>query len=782
MSLNPRYQVRNKSSGKVHSQGMFSGTGMPQQSNPQKNIQKNKNISSNQFGGNTIKSSGIKVSSVGGMKKSKEFRMEGDLNFSSPQQNIIQKAPNQRTNNIYNILNNKNVPIGSTMKNGNKGGKRLPAKSPLQIPNNYKANINYNFNRISNNNNIYPMNKGIPNRNFLMQSNNNNLHNNNSGSRANIHVSNNSSKPKGNSSTSKTSHRSLSPIARVKEQNKLSPNLVKTKYVSKSPLVNPPSFSSKFKKYHIVSSNSGSNYRAIVPKSFISHNMVKNDKHSSRPKSSNVVSNNGVLNRMNRQYDVSRDDKKEMNRTDIQFNKNKPTNNNANNSMNNLNNNLLNSVSSNQPHNIKIVKPEKEMNNNINNPNANNMVRQSNNIMNIPKENMQQMNNNNNPVNVNSILRASPESQEINQNIPLKNPNLFAPSYQQPQQVHQSINKIRSSSTSAPSKMEDFLKNKPMTGNKIISNKEPTPEPEPPVFQKKIKNIYQYTHVGYDGEADKENNQDIAFIEKNFAGNKDYIYMSVCDGHGVEGHYVSGYIKKILPKDLSRNLNHKDILNPNPQKKEEIHRIIRNTFIRANEKLVDNENINSTFSGSTCVSVIYTPTRLICPNIGDSRAVMGRYNAKTKIWTSQDLSRDHKPTDESEARRILENGGRIQPFIDEDTGEFVGPARVWVKEDEVPGLAMTRSFGDRVAASVGTISDPEILEFDLTEEDKFMLIASDGVWEFIPSQDCVNMIKKFYLENDAKGCCEYLYKESKMRWMKEEEVVDDITMILVFFE
>ena len=33
-----------------------------------------------------------------------------------------------------------------------------------------------------------------------------------------------------------------------------------------------------------------------------------------------------------------------------------------------------------------------------------------------------------------------------------------------------------------------------------------------------------------------------------------------------------------------------------------------------------------------------------------------------------------------------------------------------------------------------------------------------------------------------KGCCEFLYSESKKRWMKEEEVVDDITMILIFFE
>ena len=47
---------------------------------------------------------------------------------------------------------------------------------------------------------------------------------------------------------------------------------------------------------------------------------------------------------------------------------------------------------------------------------------------------------------------------------------------------------------------------------------------------------------------------------------------------------------------------------------------------------------------------------------------------------------------------------------------------------------------------------------------------------------CVNTIKDFYLRNEPKKCCEYLYKEAVYKWMKEEEVIDDISIILVFFE
>ena len=246
----------------------------------------------------------------------------------------------------------------------------------------------------------------------------------------------------------------------------------------------------------------------------------------------------------------------------------------------------------------------------------------------------------------------------------------------------------------------------------------------------------------------------------------------------MEGHFVSEFIKEVLPYYMSENLIKRDILSE--KDKELIHQIITETFLIVNNMLVSNENINSLFSGSTCVSVIYTPQRLIVPNIGDSRAVLGRFDKNTGKYKAIELSRDHKPTEKDEAKRIYENDGRIQPFTED--GEFVGPQRVWIKEEEVPGLAMTRSFGDRVAASVGVISEPEIKEFDFDENDKYMIIASDGIWEFISSQECIDIIQKYYETNDLKGCCEYLYQESSKRWLKEEEVIDDTTLILVFFE
>jgi serine/threonine protein phosphatase PrpC len=94
------------------------------------------------------------------------------------------------------------------------------------------------------------------------------------------------------------------------------------------------------------------------------------------------------------------------------------------------------------------------------------------------------------------------------------------------------------------------------------------------------------------------------------------------------------------------------------------------------------------------------------------------------------LSRDHKPDDPLEASKILENGGRIDSFKD-GQGNNVGPMRVWLKNEDIPGLAMSRSFGDTVSLLAGVTAEPEVKEFTLSKEDKMLVIASDGVWEFL---------------------------------------------------
>lgn len=60
--------------------------------------------------------------------------------------------------------------------------------------------------------------------------------------------------------------------------------------------------------------------------------------------------------------------------------------------------------------------------------------------------------------------------------------------------------------------------------------------------------------------------------------------------------------------------------------------------------------------------------------------------------------------------------GRIASFM--CGSEPLGPLRVWLRDINVPGLCMTRSFGDLVAASVGVIDEPQIITATLRPEDR----------------------------------------------------------------
>jgi serine/threonine protein phosphatase PrpC len=292
---------------------------------------------------------------------------------------------------------------------------------------------------------------------------------------------------------------------------------------------------------------------------------------------------------------------------------------------------------------------------------------------------------------------------------------------------------------------------------------------------KKIRSIHDISKTGLCSD-EKKVNQDRYFIFRNFVSGYDNIFMGVLDGHGYFGQEVSEYIKENLPMDLNRILKAKNV----NLIKDDLSEIIKQAFVMENNSLLRNRQIDSTFSGSTCVAVIYTSEKLIIMNLGDSRCILGKkINNEYKI---ENLTYDHKPNVEEEAERIKSYGGRIRAMMD-DEGNFVGPLRVYLKDKDIPGLAMTRSFGDYYASTVGTISIPDVTEYKFSASDKFLILASDGLFEFMSNEELLKIVTEYYERNDIVGCSEYLYKESYRKWINEEtDIVDDITIILVFLD
>jgi len=50
--------------------------------------------------------------------------------------------------------------------------------------------------------------------------------------------------------------------------------------------------------------------------------------------------------------------------------------------------------------------------------------------------------------------------------------------------------------------------------------------------------------------------------------------------------------------------------------------------------------------------------------------------------------------------------GRIDSYKDSN-GAPLGPMRVWMKNEDTPGLAMSRSLGDELSKSLGVVATPD---------------------------------------------------------------------------
>ena len=132
-------------------------------------------------------------------------------------------------------------------------------------------------------------------------------------------------------------------------------------------------------------------------------------------------------------------------------------------------------------------------------------------------------------------------------------------------------------------------------------------------------------------------------------------------------------------------------------------------------------------------------------------------------------------------KRIINCGGEVHKKIN-NKGQYVGPMRVYAKGKDFPGLAMSRSFGDFQCKKYGVINEPSFVEYCLDENCKYLVICSDGVWDFIDNENVVKIGNKHYVKNDPQGFCREILEKASYWWEKEDCVVDDITALVVYFK
>jgi len=95
---------------------------------------------------------------------------------------------------------------------------------------------------------------------------------------------------------------------------------------------------------------------------------------------------------------------------------------------------------------------------------------------------------------------------------------------------------------------------------------------------------------------------------------------------------------------------------------------------------------------------------------------------------------------------------------------------------------MSRSLGDMIAHSVGVSTDPEVIKVELQPEHKFVVIASDGVWEFLSNEEIGQIVWPFYQENSPEQAGNAIVRAAAQKWRENDSMIDDITCITIFLE
>ncbi|KAG5247137.1 hypothetical protein OIU76_029360 [Salix suchowensis] len=282
------------------------------------------------------------------------------------------------------------------------------------------------------------------------------------------------------------------------------------------------------------------------------------------------------------------------------------------------------------------------------------------------------------------------------------------------------------------------------------------------------------TKIGclYTQQGKKGTNQDAMLLWENFSSTttSDTVFCGVFDGHGPYGHLVAKKVRDSLPLIISTHWNPaqqcclSDTANaPAPTTNSEdaasssmddeslgsidveetevlpdmflpLKKSILKAFKLMDKELKLHPTIDCFCSGTTAVALIKQGQDLVIGNVGDSRAVLATRDKDDSLLAVQ-LTVDLKPDLPREAARIQQCKGRV--FALQDEPEV---PRVWLPNNDSPGLAMARAFGDFCLKDFGLISVPDVCYRHLNDRDEFIILATDGVWDVLSNKEAVDIV------------------------------------------
>lgn len=265
-----------------------------------------------------------------------------------------------------------------------------------------------------------------------------------------------------------------------------------------------------------------------------------------------------------------------------------------------------------------------------------------------------------------------------------------------------------------------------------------------------LNNVYFSSLIG-----GRETNEDAHII---FKHNNIEIY-GICDGHG--GNSVSKLLSELIPILVTKQ---KIVY---PLSKQTIIKLYNDIQQKICKLPFGNE------CGSTCILIIIfnvnNTKHLYSINVGDSRSILCSFindklvnNLPYKIYQ---LSYDHKPIHPLERKRIEQMGGIIK---------MDGPTF------RIGDLSLSRAFGD--CDNKYTHPTPDIIHKILVKNDKFIVLACDGLFDVVDNETVTNIILSLCYSRGIRKNKQMNIAEMLANFAIENGSTDNVSVIVIFLD
>ncbi|XRM41596.1 Protein phosphatase 2C 2 [Aspergillus tubingensis] len=242
--------------------------------------------------------------------------------------------------------------------------------------------------------------------------------------------------------------------------------------------------------------------------------------------------------------------------------------------------------------------------------------------------------------------------------------------------------------------------------------------------------------------------------EKPTDPDKRLAFFGVYDGHG--GDKVALFAGENV---------HKIVAKQDSFAKGDIEQALKDGFLATDRAILEDPKYEEEVSGCTAAVSVISKHKIWVANAGDSRSVLGvKGRAKP-------LSFDHKPQNEGEKARISAAGGFV------DFGRVNG------------NLALSRAIGDFEFKKSPELSPeqqivtayPDVTVHDLSDDDEFLVIACDGIWDCQSSQSVVEFVRRgIAAKQDLYRICENMMDNCLASNSETGGVgCDNMTMVII---